>query len=406
MTVFRNLIVLFFFAFGAASGFAGEGEKKSEIASTLKEIFLKGSINGDKLFMVLGFENGKEVFKDSLQAAIDIDDLRDLGSDTARTFSRTGKYVWNKEHDGDIIGNVGDAAKYSVENIPNIIQSPWKSLKKIPGSYKVSMQQARESRANASNSVFGATQFAGHAVWANVKGAYYLVIEAPAKFVGNLASTALAVPGVIALEAIGIPLGFTIGIGMKAIRVGWQASKAIVAGAIGIGALTYSAISTTAAASATLLAAGAIGAVKITLKVVSFPFTIGRKVRTRLNTDVNYKRLKEYAAKLISTVKPEYLEAMGLDSSAAISNIKEYKGKIKFLSNKTKKKKVGLTLNVGIEFNSDKSKQNLEVSGFVGSKHFKAMKKVTDVSSEALTTLMREIMKKIINESQTALLAE
>jgi hypothetical protein len=396
MNSLRLWAIVAFVLFSGQSALIDNAHAKGELLPTLKEIFVKGSINNDKLFMVLGFEKASKIFKDSIKEAVDIEDLQDIGNDTARSARRYGDLIYNGAHDGDIIDHVGAAGKFTVENAPNIFKSPFKTLKKIPGHYKITMEGAREARANSSNSVLGVTKYAGLAVWANVKGAYYLVIEAPAKFVGHLAATALAVPATIAGAAIGIPLGFTIEMGFKAIRLGYQATKALVAGAVALGAIAYSGITTTIAAGGTLIAFGAMGAVKVVAYTVSLPFKGFRRAGIKVSTSVNYKKLRALADSYIKTMDQDELKNLGIDTDAEVTvkKMSDYKAKLVFKSAKTEKD--ALTLILLPKFDADKSKQNIDVEGYFTVKHFKAVKKEMGSSSKAAKVFLRTGLERSI----------
>ena len=73
----------------------------------------------------------------------------------------------------------------------NIFSKPWDSLKKIPESYREDFDLAAEAYHKSDSRVAGAVKYSGIAVWANIKGAYYLVIEAPVKMVANATAVAL-----------------------------------------------------------------------------------------------------------------------------------------------------------------------------------------------------------------------
>ncbi|MCP4913429.1 MAG: hypothetical protein GY909_09925 [Oligoflexia bacterium] len=364
---------------------ANEEESKNELGLTIKEIFVKGSINDDKLFMVLGLEDGAKIFKNIGKEAIDLEELKDIGADTARSVGRTARRIYNGGN-GDVLDHVTEAARFSVENPSDIYKSPWRSLSKIPTSYKVSMEQARDARANSSNSAAGLVKYTGLATWAHVKGAYYLVVEAPAKLVGQLAARALAVPAVLAYDAISIPLGFTISMAGKALRVGYQATKAIVLGAAAIGTISYSAISTSLAAVATTTSYLAIGAVKITIKALALPFRIGQRARLKTETEVNYEKLTQLGEEFAKNSPLTILEELGLSTEYTVSKIQDYKGTITFGSKLAKK--FGMKLKLSIKWNTDKSKQNTVVTSYFSKKHFNALMKKTGLNKKQLKEVL------------------
>src|SRR5690606_32700705 len=86
-----------------------------ELGKALKEIFVKGSLDGDKLFMVLGMEKAREIAGNAMGHAVDIEELKDWSSDSARMIQNGAHRLWNSEHNGDVVDHVGDAARLSVE---------------------------------------------------------------------------------------------------------------------------------------------------------------------------------------------------------------------------------------------------------------------------------------------------
>tara|TARA_R110002072_G_scaffold64203_5_gene159760 strand:+ start:102655 stop:103887 length:1233 start_codon:yes stop_codon:yes gene_type:complete len=380
------VFVMIFSVLGQSKAIANDDQKvKGELPLTIKEIFLKGSINNDKLFLVLGLENGAKTFKALGKNAIDIEELRDISGDTARTIGRSASRIYNGGN-GDILDHVTEAARFSVSSPSEIYKSPWRSLSKIPTSYRVSMEQARDARANSSNSASGLVKYTGLATWANVKGAYYLVIEAPAKLIGQLAARTLAVPAVLAYDAVSIPLGFTISIAGKALRVGYQATKAIVLGAAAIGTISYSAISTSLAAVATTTSYLAIGAVRVSIKALALPFRIGQRARLKQDTAVNYEGLVSLGEALATQSPTSILEELGLKVDDVNTKLLTYKGTVAFGSSLTNK--YGMKLKLSVNWNSDKTKQNIVVTSYLSSKHFKALKEKTGLSSKELKVVL------------------
>lgn len=381
-------------------GFTNKAHAEIELGKALKEIFVKGSLDGDKLFLVLGMEKAKEIFGNSMKEAIDVEELKDWSSDSARMIRDGAERVWNNGHNGDIVDHVGDAARFSVDTADEIFKWPWRSLSKIPNSFSVGLNNAREARANASNSVAGTLAYSGLATWTLVKGSYYLVVEAPVKFVAALAATTLAVPATLAYEAIRLPLAITFGVTGKVLRLGWIATKAVVMGGVALGAITYSAITTGIAATATTLAAASVTAFRITAKIVQFPFRVFKKGMVSAETTINYEKMTDFAEKLPSVLSKDILEKLGVDSdSAAIeSRIEDYKSVITIRS-KIDPKKEALVIKVGIKFNSNKDEQNITLESYVKPGHFKALKKATDLSSRKLKKVIENNLENLLGQA-------
>lgn len=380
--------------------FAPKAHADIELGKAIKEIFIKGSLDGDRLFMVLGMEQAREIAGNAMEHAVDIEELKDWSSDSARMIQNGAHRLWNSEHNGDVVDHVGDAARLSVETADDIFKWPWRSLSKIPGSFSVGLNDAREARASASNGMSGTLAYSGLATWTVVKGAYYLVIEAPVKFVAALATTTLAVPATLAYEAIRLPIAITLGVSGKALRLGWMASKAIVMGSVALGALTYSALSTGVAATATTVAAGAIAAFKITAKIVQYPFRFFKKGLVKAETTINYKRMSELAEALPSLLSADVLNKLGVDPDMSVgeARIEDYKA-VLTLRSKLDTDKEAMILKVGITFNSNKDQQFLNVEAYLKGGHFKELKKATGLSGRKLKPIVENNLENLLGEA-------
>lgn len=383
------------------SAFATDKGAIGEIPETVKEIFLKGSINDDSLFLVLGLEDAHDVSKNILKHAVDLETLKDIGGDTGRAIRNTGRQIYNRNHDGDIIDDISEAGKFTVENAENIFKTPWRSLSKIPGAHRAIMGQARDARANSTNEAAGLLKYSGLAVYAKFKGAYFLVIEAPVLFLSELAATSLAVPATLLYNAVSIPLGFTVKVGAQVLRLGWQATKGVLAGAVSLGVIGYSAVSTSIAATVTTSAYLLSGAVKISIKALSLPFKLGQKARSSLQTAINYKKL-EALSEFIANYKlsADDKKLLMIENSDK-NSIAQYKSTIEFTS-LIKEKKKAFTLKALIDWNADKTKQNINLVSYFSNKHFSALKKSSSLSNSELKELLinntTTILNRIINE--------
>ena len=381
-------------------GFTPKAHADIELGKALKEIFVKGSLDGEKLFMVLGMEKASEIFGETMKDAVDIEELKDWSSDSARMLQNQAGRIWNSEHDGDAVDHLGRATRLSVRTADDIFKWPWRSLKKIPGSFKVGMNDAREARANASNGITGTVAFSGLATWTAVKGAYYLVIEAPVTFVAALATTTLAVPATLAYEAIRIPLALTIGATGAVIRLGYMATKAIVLGSFALGAVTYSAISTGVAMAATTIAAAAVGAFRVTAALIQMPFRFFKKGTVKAQTTINYKRMEELADALPGLLSNDILAKLGVDTDLSVgeTRIEDYKAVITYKS-KLDSDKDALIIKVGITFDSNKENQFLNIEAFMKNGHFKALKKATDLSSRKLKKVIENNLENLLGQA-------
>jgi hypothetical protein len=371
-----------------------------ELGKALKEIFIKGSLDDDKLFMVLGMERAREIFGQAIQNAVDIEELKDWGRDSAAMLATQGRRTWNRNHDGDVVDHLGQAAQLSMETADDIYKWPWRSLKKIPNAFKVGMNDAREARANANNSVSGTLAFSGLAAWTSVKGAYYLVVEAPVTFVAALATTALAVPATLAYEAIRLPIALTIAATGKVIRLGYMASKAIVMGAVAVGTIAYSALSTGVAMAATTIAAAAVGAFRLTIKLVKLPFKFFKRGLVKTATTINYRQLSEFADSLPQLISPNILKKLGVnpDFTVAETRFEDHKAVIKLASN-LRDDKDALVIRLGIDFNQDKEQQFLTIESYLLGSHFRALKAETGLKTRELRTVVENNLATMIGNA-------
>lgn len=341
------------------------------------EIFAKGSIDGKKLFLVLGFENSTEIFKSSMKNAIDIDDLQDIGSK-----------VYNSNHHSDIIGYAGAGARFteraarkSLDFGGKAFTSPWRSLKKIPQSYAYSMGNAVNSMYSNSNPVLGAMGFAGHAVWANVKGAYYLVVEAPVKAaayttgsVGSAAAAALAVPTMVTLRVAGIALSLT-----------WEAVETVGTVLGGAATMAYSAISTTAAATGAVVAGAAVAVFNGGKWLVTAPFNLGKAVKVKQDTGLSMHKIEDLSAAIETSMPSELIESLGLSGQAVVEKQGRYSSKLVFMDSNEERE----ALVVEVKVRGGK----LEARSHVTKDHFKALQAQSDVGEDELKENVKEAIE-------------
>lgn len=279
-------IILFIFSF---SLFASDNYPPS------KEVFLKGSLDGKSIFMVLGFDKTREINSKIFSATFNKENLIDLGS-----------LINNQDHENDFIGEVKEGADISQKHFKKILSSPWKSLSKIPRRFKVNMKRAQEEYYTSSSQGAGVLEYAAFGVWATLESSYYLVIESPLAFTGNLIITSLA-----------IPFKLTVHIG----KIVLKALKNIlypIGGAIAIaGVTTYSFLSTGVVELALVLnkQLGHIGkGIKYVFsdlpKKIKYPITVEKL----LNVDLKFQQ------DVFSIVKEQMLRLSTLSQTILISD--------------------------------------------------------------------------------------
>jgi len=254
-TVFGNLAaaLLLLAVLGENPAAAADPVPAEDTAlGTIGEIFLKGSIDGKHMFLVLGMKKAVAATKDIAEWAIHKDGLQADGHELAEDFREVGEDA--TEFDDAFRNGVRFTQKGGEVlhgNAPEIWRAPWRSLRKIPGAYRVNFDRARDAYYGSKHASVGALKYAGWAAWANIEGAYYLVIEAPAKVVGEVlfttlvaTGTALGVPGALAFKGIELAWDAT----EAALHSAWVGTKIVLRATAGliatIATVTYSLVST------------------------------------------------------------------------------------------------------------------------------------------------------------------
>jgi hypothetical protein len=203
-----------------------EDELPKDLGSHVKDVFIKGSADGKAVFTVLGISKGAKLSKKILKRMVHLQELIDIGD----RFS-------NSDHSNDFKDEWQRGVEQTAEAAPEILKAPWRSVKKIPYSHKVTVQHARDSYESSGSVASGIVKYTGLVAWAYVKDAYYLVIETPFELVKNLAITTLAVPFRLTMQIAEIGLRFT-----------WMAAKTTIALLASGMILTYSVVSSTVGA--------------------------------------------------------------------------------------------------------------------------------------------------------------
>ncbi|OFZ20018.1 MAG: hypothetical protein A2X94_11700 [Bdellovibrionales bacterium GWB1_55_8] len=270
----------------SANALADDSVFEDRPLETIKEVFLKGSIDGKNLFMVLGVEDALKINKEIAKWAVDADDLKELRD-----------HVYNKDHHNDAYDRVSGAGEFSKEMAPHILQAPWRTLKEIPKSYRVNFDRAQRGYLQAKNPVSGVLKYSGWAVWANIQGAYYLVIEAPVEFVGATVLTVGAVPAAMTWQLIVTAQDLTV-ITLK-----------IAAGLVAVTAVeAYALLSSVTATTFTVIATTGVAIYKGT-KWLIFGFGHGSRfpVRVRQATGLSleeHQRVADATAKTLAAALP------------------------------------------------------------------------------------------------------
>jgi hypothetical protein len=346
--------------------FAQEAQQESQaqvgtnkFGETVNEIFMQGSIDGNNMFLVLGFKDALEIAGDSLKNAVDIENLRDIRRDAVEAGRDVVQGLWNQNHDGDMVEAARAGAQFSSSQAKKILANPLKSLAKIPNAYRTQFQSARAAYYETDNQILASVKYAGLAVWANVEGAYYLVIEAPIRMATHLLGTAIGIPGAIALQATVVAFNLTVDAIGLTLKITGRLLKAVANTAVAIGALAYSGISTGVAIAATTVAAGAVGAANGVAWLVSAPFKSWNGTHVTLKVPQAQLSLEEATAKLAEDDLAT-LSALGIELDDVEVKGNDFKKEIRLLKVFNKKLKVAAVIKLQRKNNNVEIKAHLK----------------------------------------------
>lgn len=339
-------------------------------SNTVREIFLQGSLDGNNMFMVLGFEDAARIAGNALENAIDIENLRDIRRDVTEAGVDIVQGLWNREHEGDMVDAVGNGARFSSSQARKILANPLKSLKKIPQAYRTQLQNARAAYYETDNQILASVKYAGLAVWANVEGSYYLVIEAPVRMATHLLGTVVGVPGAVALQTAGMALRLSIDAIGLTIKLGGHLLKAVANAAVGVAALLYSGVSTGVAIAATTVAAGTVGAINGIGWLVSAPFKAWNGTHIKLSIAQNDRTLDEVTRRL-SEDDIQILSVLGVELDDVVVEGDEFKTKI------TMYKVFGSKLKEAAEIKISRKAGKFEIKAHLKSRLIKELRKQT-----------------------------
>lgn len=265
-----------------------------DLPSTLKdhvqEVFIKGTQDDDQVFMVLGFKKSLKLSQKILNKMVKLEELKKIGD----RFS-------NEDHQNDFVDEFKIGRDASREAIPEILKAPIRSIQKIGGSFKVTIQQGEEANQEARTKVGGALKYAGYAVWAVTKSGYYLVIEAPSKFLINGAIAVGAVPFRLTMQIVEIGLRFA-----------WFTTKTVLAAVSSGVVIAYSVTSATVGSALTF--------------ILKTPKAMFRPLQMEENLHVREQDMDEVAARLAQVL---ILELKTSDAVTVRIEQKEKKHKVR-----------------------------------------------------------------------------
>ncbi|GEM_PF-3467207 len=373
-----NLALAFLLLTGLTANANAQAENgDGNVADAVGEIFVKGSIDGKSLFMVYGFKDSIRDIKSLARNSVKMDELVDVG-----------QAFYDEGHDEDYIGAVkdgakatGEMAKSTAKSAKDIANYPWKSLKRMKKSYEVSFDNAKDSYYHSNSQVTGAVKYAGHAIWANVKGAYYLVVEVPvvtAAAIGATvvkgAATVLTVPAAVVLQ--------TLKVAWRVMKVGirfvFNSASIVIGGA-------YSAVSTTAAATVTVVAAGGLAVFQGLKWTVSLPGLLFSPVNISHKTALDVDQQEEFAKK----VEDILTTSLVLTEDLALVDSKITKYSSKFKLGRNGKEEVTIKISV--------VKKKIQIAASATRKFVKSLR-AEGVSKKENKENVKEILQTLVEQ--------
>lgn len=335
--IFLSLVLNLFFGL-LLTPYANAGESSFP---KVKDVFLKGSHDGEKMWLVLGFENAAKISKGLIKESTDMSSLKSIWDE-----------VHNDEHDDDLYDDLGDALEFSTDVAPHIFKGPWKSISRIPNSFKVSFSRGKEAYHNADNIVTGAASYLGHALWANVKGGYYLVVEAPTRALLNTFSTIGAIPFVVSMKIASITIKLTYQV---AHTVGHLVAAALTA--------AYSGISTTIAYAVKMSKASVVAIYNGLKFVVAAPISLFRPVYYKIKTELDRDKIAALASHMKIYLKDKFF-GLGIVGEEISIKGRKY--------NKSLIIRVGKKVVAKIKLVSTRKK--VKIKSYIGLSHYKKLR--------------------------------
>lgn len=248
-------------------------QKEQTVVEVAKDIFFKGSIDGKHTWIVLGVEEGLKIAKEKLHEAVASDQL--LASLKDSIYDSKGDTSEGDRQ--DILGAVNSSVENAKIYIPEILNSTWKSIEKIPNAFKVNLEQADDAYYGSNSKMVGNMKYSGWAIWTIIEGTYYLVIDTP---VSSVKTTALSALG-IAQPPFNQTLKIT---SLSAPVIARFVANPVVAAA----ASGYSLVSSTTAALGSLFYAGGLAALDDAKWMMydyprSYLYPISVELKTQMN---------------------------------------------------------------------------------------------------------------------------
>lgn len=169
-----------------------------DLSGDIEQVYSVDEADGESSKFFIAIKKDAKIIKQIMNQAVGLDDIMELR-----------KLINNEQHENDFAQEYQEGKEISKNAFPEILKAPLRSIKKAPRSFKVSMEQAADIYNNTPGHLEGGIRYTGVAVWAVIKGSYYLIIETPYMLFKNVLQTVAAIPFKIAVQVAEIGLKFT-----------------------------------------------------------------------------------------------------------------------------------------------------------------------------------------------------
>lgn len=169
-----------------------------DLSQDMEAVYSQDSGDGESSKIIIALKKDARIIRQIMNNAVGLDEILELR-----------KLINNEQHNDDFVAEFRAGKEISKEAFPEILKAPLRSFKKAPRSFKVTMEQARDIYQNTPSHFAGGVRYTGIAVWAVVKGSYYLVIETPFMLLKNAVLTVAAIPFKITVQVAEIGIKFT-----------------------------------------------------------------------------------------------------------------------------------------------------------------------------------------------------
>lgn len=169
-----------------------------DLSGDIEQVYSRDEADGESSKFFIALKKDAKILKQIMTQAVGLDEIIELR-----------KLINNEQHVNDFVAEYQEGKEISARALPEILKAPLRSLKKAPRSFRVTMEQASDIYNNTPGHIAGGIRYTGFAVWAVVKGTYYLVIETPFMLFKNVAFTVGAIPFKIGVQIAEIGVKFT-----------------------------------------------------------------------------------------------------------------------------------------------------------------------------------------------------